>query len=338
MTIRVLLVSQGRTTPEVNGAQIRTDSLQGLFENIDDVIVDLYSLKGRSGLRGTRYLWLAQATNYVKQVCSSYDVVILVGLEMAPLLRHVRGPIPVLDVCDSCIGVWRSSDVGPLRKVIALFNVLLLTTAARRAKIQLYITEEDRRQDRLLIRRGKVVRNRHRSALLAVSPVSRPKLQLGFVADFSYRPNVQGLRWFLDNVYPTLRKSGWRLDLFGPVMPPVSFVDGMRTRGYVERIEDVYRDIDVVIAPDFSGAGFKNKVSEGLLAARPVVTTARGARGQTARAGLFIADSAAGFIEAISGLRDERVVKRVSRQMRDESEVTGPQEDVARDILALVRV
>ncbi len=106
------------------------------------------------------------------------------------------------------------------------------------------------------------------------------ELVLGFVGDLGFVPNQRGLELLLDEVLPELdatarvlvagRADGLHADLRARLdaAPSVTML------GYVERLEDFYSSIDVLLATMPEGIGTPTKVIEGLGHGVPVAGTA----------------------------------------------------------------
>jgi len=104
-------------------------------------------------------------------------------------------------------------------------------------------------------------------------------LDIGFLANFGWWPNREGLRWFLKEIFPhTTEKT--RLHLFGEQSQQV-VPDHPRivTHGFLPRIQDVWRMCDFMICPIFSGGGVSVKFAEMVYNGVPVVASSFTARG-----------------------------------------------------------
>jgi glycosyltransferase involved in cell wall biosynthesis len=98
------------------------------------------------------------------------------------------------------------------------------------------------------------------------------------------QPNADGLRWFLDEVYPHLTESWGEVPLTIVGTPrPKEFdqrgLPSVKTIGWVEDLAAVYRGAAVAIAPMRWGAGVKGKVGEAWSYGVPVVMTSIAAEG-----------------------------------------------------------
>lgn len=88
-----------------------------------------------------------------------------------------------------------------------------------------------------------------------------------------YLPNVHGIDWFIKNVYPNLQNRA-ELVVAGRGMDKLSekhYPTGVTIKGYIESIEELYRDADVVISPIFEGGGMKVKVAEAMAFGKIVI-------------------------------------------------------------------
>lgn len=111
---------------------------------------------------------------------------------------------------------------------------------------------------------------------------TRPQVEtIGFVAS-SYLPNAEGINHFIQNCWPEIRKKhAVRLTIYGTVCGMVNTFESpdIVLHGFVPAVDEIYREIDVVINPVRFGAGLKIKNIEALGYGRPLVTTVHGSRG-----------------------------------------------------------
>lgn len=99
-----------------------------------------------------------------------------------------------------------------------------------------------------------------------------------FVGGFRHRPNVDGVEYFLTEIWPKVRKKLPHVQLYiVGANPPQKFYayeqQGVKTLGYVEDLEAIYAKTRLSIAPLRYGAGVKGKVVESLSWGVPVVAT-----------------------------------------------------------------
>lgn len=121
--------------------------------------------------------------------------------------------------------------------------------------------------------------------------------------------NVEGLRWFLDHVWPMVRArhADVTFGVLGKDTP--SWVNdyadqGVIAEGYVENLYERLHESQVYVAPLFVGSGIRIKVLEALAAGLPVVATTVSAEGITIneQEGLFRCDDAASTASAVIDL------------------------------------
>lgn len=120
-------------------------------------------------------------------------------------------------------------------------------------------------------------------------------------------PNVHGLRWFLDHVWPALTaaRPQLRLDVAGSVAaafqaPP----HGVVFHGIVDDLDPLYAAAGIVVSPLLHGSGLKIKLIEALARGKAVVATGVTLQGVEDAAGRAIlrADDPAAFARAILDL------------------------------------
>ncbi len=120
-----------------------------------------------------------------------------------------------------------------------------------------------------------------------IGPRSYDNVQdLVFVGGFNHTPNVDGVHWFVDEVWPLIKSSlpGIRFHIVGS-NPPESVTslasDDIVVHGYVtdDELRDLYRDCSVCVIPLRFGAGIKGKTVEAMYNKIPVVSTSIGAEG-----------------------------------------------------------
>lgn len=144
---------------------------------------------------------------------------------------------------------------------------------------------------------------------LCPPPVEPATANILFVGSFTHIPNVDGIQWFVKNVFPLVRQAhpSARLTIVGANPPPsvrelAEKWECIDVVGWVNDLGPFYSSSRVVVAPLRFGAGIKTKVLEAMAFGRPVVTTTVGAEGTglTPEKNVFVEDAAEGFAEAVS--------------------------------------
>lgn len=147
------------------------------------------------------------------------------------------------------------------------------------------------------------------SSVPLVPPDSKA-IDLLFVGQ-STGPNLAGIKWFLEEVWPLIAKRGYRVSLVGKIAFLVEehlpeLYDRFRSLfvGPVAELGPYYAAARCVIAPMMSGTGISIKTVEALALGKPFVGTAKAYRGmpadRLAAFGLRAHDTPQAFAIAIS--------------------------------------
>jgi glycosyltransferase involved in cell wall biosynthesis len=136
---------------------------------------------------------------------------------------------------------------------------------------------------------------------------------LAYTGTLGWQPNARGLDWFCKEVWPRVRKRipETTLTIAGPgldrrpdgslAVPAHWDLPGIRTVGYVNDLEEVYRHCLVMVAPIVGGSGVRMKLLEAMRAGMPTVTTKDGAAGLDVEDGreMLITDDPDRFAEYV---------------------------------------
>jgi len=143
--------------------------------------------------------------------------------------------------------------------------------------------------------------------------------QIVFFGQLRYFPNVDGVRWFVNEVLPIIAQSrpATRLLIVG-AEPPASvrrLADGERivVTGFVPSIIPSVQGSAVSLAPLRVGAGVQNKILESLALGTPVVATSIAAEGLDARC-LAVGDSPVAFAARVLELLGDPVSRAARSQ------------------------
>jgi glycosyltransferase involved in cell wall biosynthesis len=137
--------------------------------------------------------------------------------------------------------------------------------------------------------------------------------KLMYVGFLGWEPNVQGLVWFITEVWPRLLQQhpDLEFDIVGKnpdrrLQAVAAPWKGINLTGYVADLQTIYADSRVSVAPLLFGSGMKVKVLDAMARGMPTVTTSVGAEGINIENGkhLLVADEPAGMAEAILSLLD----------------------------------
>ena len=136
-------------------------------------------------------------------------------------------------------------------------------------------------------------------------PVERAEANKLLIVASGNPINVQGVRRFITQVYPKVRAAepNVSLSLVGNVCGSVGDLavshSGIKLLGRVQSLTGPYAAADVVINPVQVGTGLCIKSVEAMAHGRPLVSTASGARGIAAGAGVVVADDPAAMADSI---------------------------------------
>jgi sugar transferase (PEP-CTERM/EpsH1 system associated) len=145
-----------------------------------------------------------------------------------------------------------------------------------------------------------------------------------FFGALDYYPNLEGLLWFLDEVWPRVLEShpAVRLRILGRRPPPALVArQGPRVEvaGFVEDLRPSLAAAAAVIVPLRLGGGTRLKILEAMAMERPVVSTTVGAEGIDVAGGreLLLADEPERFAAEVRRLLDDPALgSRLGRSAR----------------------
>jgi glycosyltransferase involved in cell wall biosynthesis len=141
------------------------------------------------------------------------------------------------------------------------------------------------------------------------NPTDPPRI--GFIGLYSYSPNLEGMKWFLRECWPLVKRAipnaCLRLvgkDTNGPLRPDAPDIDAL---GYVDDPVDEIATWSAMIVPVIHGAGTRVKIAEAFSRKCPIISTRVGAYGYDVKNGreLLLADDPKEFAAAcVSLIRD----------------------------------
>lgn len=135
-----------------------------------------------------------------------------------------------------------------------------------------------------------------------------------FLGPLSYKPNYDGLKWFLDNVQPFIARR-FEGKVIG-VNAPESLKSRLKTAGitYLEYAEDLnyeLKDFAICIAPMISGGGLLNKCLEAFHSGRIVILSPRASTGfKNIQNGVhaLVCDKAEAWLQAFDDIQSGKYV------------------------------
>lgn len=100
-----------------------------------------------------------------------------------------------------------------------------------------------------------------------------------FVGALNYPPNIEGIRWFSKNVWPSVKQQSTNAELLivgrnpVPEVKELARLDGVSVLANVPDVRPYYQKAHVAIAPLHIARGIQNKVLEALAMRRAVLAT-----------------------------------------------------------------
>ncbi len=123
--------------------------------------------------------------------------------------------------------------------------------------------------------------------------------RIGLIGTWTWAPNLEGLRWFLQRVWPGLAGRA-QLVVAGSGLDGVALPEGALRLGRVAEVAEFFGAVDVVAVPSLTGSGVQEKAIEALGSGLPVVATPHALRGlgDALPSHVHVAGDAARFVAA----------------------------------------
>jgi GT2 family glycosyltransferase/glycosyltransferase involved in cell wall biosynthesis len=269
----------------------------------------------RLGVEAWYAPFAARAPRWLREHGSRFDCVLVsrhyVANEFLPLLRrHAPQATVLFDSVDlHYLRERRAAEVAgdpALRRAAERTRTRELAVIAR-ADATLVVSEQERQ---LLAQdaphaRVELLSNLHRVAGPGLPFAQRRDIV--FVGGFRHPPNVDGVRWFVNEVWPRVhaRLPDVQFHCVGGDVPPeiaaLASAPGVHVRGHVPDITALMDGARVAVAPLRYGAGVKGKVNLSMAHGQPVVATTCAVEGMHLVPGedVLVADDAQAFADAL---------------------------------------
>jgi polysaccharide biosynthesis protein PslH len=268
----------------------------------------------------------AAMRNLLAALCrqEKFDIVHADQLNMAQFARLVPGAARVLDAHNALWLLYRRLAKTTRNLVVSLFlerEWRLLKRyegqVCRQFDAVLTVSEADR----TALAEASDGMGRLQVAPIAVDPdaiqlVTRtPQANhILHIGTMFWPPNVDGVLWFLREVYPLIQRArpGVQFDIVG-ARPPKTITEwgrtltGVTVAGYVKEPSHFLQQTGVMVVPLLAGGGMRVKILEALAAGLPIVTTSIGCEGIAVENGchLLIADTPQDFARATLRLLED---------------------------------
>lgn len=287
------------------------------------------------------YAQLQELASETNAYDNAYDIVQVEGIEMAQyglflitqLAQQGRRPQLVFDNhnCEYLLQKRNAlTDLRNPRRVVAgLYSVMQWlklrayeARICRQADVVLAVSEPDRAALQALVPEAgvAVIANGIDPALYQqlVSPTlsltAQAPATLVFTGKMDYRPNIDAVLWFADNVLPLIMQAEphVRFQIVG--MNPHPRLDRLRANpaieitGAVESITPYLDNAGVYVVPLRIGGGTRFKVLEAMAQGLPIVSTTLGVEGIGVTDGqeLLLADRPEAFAQAVLRILADR--------------------------------
>jgi len=170
--------------------------------------------------------------------------------------------------------------------------------------------------------------------------------RVAFVASMDWLPNQDGAAWFVNEIWPRLRRQhpGIQFQLVGrnpsPLVQNLAQQEGVEVLGTVPDVRPYLAEAAVIVVPLLVGGGTRIKIFEAMAMEKPVVSTSIGAEGLkvTHDGHILLADTVDDFAAAVSRLltseQERRRIGQAARTLVDENFAAEP---VARQFEAICR-
>jgi glycosyltransferase involved in cell wall biosynthesis len=140
-------------------------------------------------------------------------------------------------------------------------------------------------------------------------PTRRPQPRsLFMLGSLNWLPNLEGVEWFLREVWPQAHRELPELTLhIAGTAPPAHLTsrpagqDNVFIHGFVESAPDFMQAYDLMLVPLLSGGGMRVKIVEGMALGKAILSTTIGAEGIDAQDGaeLLLRDGPAAWLDAL---------------------------------------
>lgn len=131
-------------------------------------------------------------------------------------------------------------------------------------------------------------------------------LSLSFIGSLDWMPNIEGLKWFLDNIWKKVHQQFPSINLHIAGRNTPDWVKNLKQKnivvhGEVESATQFINQHSIMVVPLLSGSGMRAKILEGMALGKVIISTSIGIEGIPAqnKGEVMVADNPKEFIEAI---------------------------------------
>lgn len=278
---------------------------------------------------------LRQGSEAIKGSNSGFEVVQVEGIELAFAIEIIRANSPrskiIFDDHNAEYELQRRNYLADRLNVSRLPAAIYSRVQAGRLRAYeqqvcdlsdhvVAVSEEDRRllQKLGLKKPVTVIPNSIDVQDYETSELDSVKFDLVFVGKMDYRPNVDAVLWFANNVWPIIQlkrpETTWAIVGKNPHarLGPLKEQTGITVTGRVERVQPYLQGSKVCLMPFRVGSGTRLKLIEAMASRRAIVSTTVGAEGFELQSGneLILADLPGDFASSVLALLDNGEYRR----------------------------
>jgi len=254
-----------------------------------------------------------------------YDAIHVQHLRMAPYLSNRKDLKRILDLPDAFSLYWKRRQQMPgnfLKKAFERLEqqrVLRYEPVMKEYNLSLACSEED----------VTYLRQRHGVKNLELLPNGvdldtfhadghdySHNHTLLFTGNMDYAPNVDAVIYFVEAIFPLIRKAYPQVKFVIAGQRPIPKVlalagDGVEVTGFIKNLAEAYNAASVVVAPLRFGAGTQNKVLEAMAMGVPVVCSEIGFKGLgiASGEGAFMEPDPMGFANRVVALLGDAALR-----------------------------
>jgi glycosyltransferase involved in cell wall biosynthesis len=254
-----------------------------------------------------------EAAQQVRRSLGLYDLIWFFKLRSPDMFPNASWPCSVVDIDDVQSGYALANlEIGraPLERLISWRGMFSWRRRERlledRFSVLAVCSDDDRQYLRRLGLKMPIHIIPNGFERPADDPVRCPATppRIGFIGLFDYPPNSDGIRWFVEECWPLVKRDvpdaclrlvGLGSD--GPLKPVGPDIDGL---GWLANPSEEISTWSLMAVPIRVGGGTRVKIAQGFSQKCPIVSTSLGAYGYGARNGneMYLADSAEAFSAA----------------------------------------
>jgi glycosyltransferase involved in cell wall biosynthesis len=251
-----------------------------------------------------------------------FDIVQLEGLYLMPYVETIRrhsAAKVVLRAHNIEQEIWKrisQTEKNPLKKLyfslLARRLRLFEHAAINRYDLLVPITQRDKEEfDRMGNLKPAFVCPATLDGCDPINPDSiKPSNSLFFLGSLDWKPNQEGLLWFINQVFPKVKSHHQEITFHVAGRNAPEWLqnkiqgDGVFFHGEIPDATQFMREHGILVSPCFSGGGMRVKIIEAMTQGKPVVTTSIGAEGLGAVHGknILIGHSSNEFVDHIDRL------------------------------------